>query len=178
MEDLYEKARDLAAKAHKDQTYSGEPYTVHLDEVEAVLVEHGFDDEVLRALAQLHDIIEDTPLDEALLAKKFQWEIGHVVQLLSDVDGPSRRIRKRLTYAKMVRLICEWEVDPDAHKMWLVELAVLVKLADRIANLRRSHGTDLMKMYRKERDTFWLAYYSPEMKKARALWITYESLLK
>src|SRR5690606_29696168 len=59
------------ARAHGDQHYGSEPYTVHLQEVMAGCVRMGFVDDTLLMAAALHDVIEDTPVDQGQIAKAF-----------------------------------------------------------------------------------------------------------
>lgn len=57
-----------------------------------------------------------------------------------------------------------------------IRTALRVKLADRIANIRRSTDSSLFQMYRKERETFYLAYYSAGV--SDEMWVEYDRLLK
>ena len=174
MSTLYDKARALAVKAHAGQKYGDEPYTVHLDEVEEVLVEFGFDDELHRAAAQLHDTLEDTPLLPGRIMVDFGVPFGMATLFVTDDEGGNRRTRKWKTYVRAIRVIVAWE--QDRKEAW-VPLAVRVKLADRIANIRRSRGGNLMKMYRKERETFRLAYYS-DLMDVGDMWNEYDNLFR
>lgn len=118
---LVERAAMLARLAHAGQRYDEDPYTAHLEEVVAVLGEHGVDDPQLIAAAWLHDVVEDTPVEAGAIAEEFGARVGAIVSAVS-VPG--------------------WE-DADAAKRdsWTriaaTPAAVVVKLSDRVANVRR-----------------------------------------
>jgi guanosine-3',5'-bis(diphosphate) 3'-pyrophosphohydrolase len=58
---VLQRARRLATIAHGDQKYGDEfPYAVHLQATESVLLRFGITDFELRAIAWLHDVLEDT----------------------------------------------------------------------------------------------------------------------
>ena len=57
---LVSRAKRYATKMHEGQEYGdGEPYTVHLESVESVLIEFNHISFVMRAAAWLHDVLED-----------------------------------------------------------------------------------------------------------------------
>lgn len=140
------KARALAIVAHARQTYGGEPYRVHLQAVVDVLTRFGcsLDDATAPCLiaAHLHDCIEDTSLTREDIEEGFGKQIGDIVWAVTDEPGLSRRERKPATYAKTAGSTIE---------------AILVKLADRIANVENSikfPGSGFLEMYRKEQPLF------------------------
>lgn len=155
------EARDFAARAHEGQTYgTGKPYTTHLDKVEGVLVRFGFaDDLTLRVAAQLHDVIEDTPVTYREVVVAFGEEVATLVDSVTNRPGRNRRERHLLTYPR-IRLAGE--------------RAVTLKLADRIASLEA--GGDLIKMYRREQDAFAHALKRPG--ECRQMWDRVEELLR
>jgi len=108
---LAERALALASSVHKDQVdKSGEPYLGHCRRVMDKL---DSDDE--RAVAALHDIIEDTPTTADDLRKLFPGHIVDAVVALTRVDGVAPEV-----YYKGIK------ADP---------LALQVKLADLHDNL-------------------------------------------
>lgn len=139
--------RQFAAAAHGRQRYGELPYTVHLEAVEAVLVRFGISDPELLAAAWLHDTVEDTgaSLDEIRI--RFGARVAALVHAVTDEAGASRKERKARTYAKTRAL-------PEA---------VLLKLADRIANVEHSARArpDLFAMYRDEHPAFTAALRRP-----------------
>lgn len=115
------KARDFAVKAHGDQKYGEFPYSVHLDEVASIAKQYG---ETAEIVAYLHDVVEDTDVTAQEIEAIFGGLVARCVQILSDEPGETRKIRKAATYLKMSAV--------DGEEC----LALLVKSADRLANMR------------------------------------------
>jgi len=139
---LVERARELALEAHGEQRYGTRPYHVHLDAVAELVEECG---EEAQALAYLHDVVEDTPVQVEAIAAAFGRRIADCVALLSDEPGGSREERKRKSYARMTRASGD------------LELALVVKAADRLANMRAcvADGNDeLLAVYKEEHAAF------------------------
>jgi GTP pyrophosphokinase len=66
------KAKDFAIKAHGDQKYGVEqPYSAHLQYVVDVLVRFKVRSQTVLEAAWLHDVLEDTSVTEAELAREF-----------------------------------------------------------------------------------------------------------
>lgn len=119
-------AQDFATLAHGDQQYGkGLPYKYHLQKVYDELIKVGVDDKDLLIAAWLHDTIEDTCITVQNLEWKFGWRVAAITWAVSDGPGKNRKERKKGAYSK-IRMV------PDA---------VIVKLADRIANMRASIGS-------------------------------------
>lgn len=118
-------AAHFAAHAHKAQQRKGidaEPYVNHLLEV-AELVAHAKtpgDVEVVIA-ALLHDTVEDTTVTEADLVAAFGARVASLVMAVTDDKSLSKEERKRLQIL---------------HAPGLSRDAKLIKLADKISNLR------------------------------------------
>lgn len=126
-------ARQFAHQYHGDQKYSEEfPYTMHLQAVESVLLRFGVIDPELRAAAWLHDVLEDTTATHEMLAIYFSERIVAIVDAVTEPKGGNRKWRHDMTYPKIAQ-------SDDF---------ILIKLADRIANVEAS-GTKFQ-MYRKE----------------------------
>ena len=77
--DLVCRARQFALEAHGGQKYGEHPYVFHLDQVESVLREFGHESEILRAAAQLHDVLEDTSVSHEELGREFPAEVFDIV---------------------------------------------------------------------------------------------------
>lgn len=166
---IWEQAREFAIRAHGDQKYSGsEPYVAHLDEVAEVLREFHQSNELTLTLAYLHDVVEDTSVTLEDLADIFNQQVSFGVAFLTDEPGLNRKERKANTHALRRQQI------QNPVNLAVLKMFITVKLADRIANLRRSAGTPLMKMYLKERDAFRQAYYHPEVDPL--MWVEYDRL--
>lgn len=178
-EPTIEDARALAIHAHGSQTYASAPYRVHLAEVAAIIDAFAGDHpqhEVLQQAAWLHDTLEDTDLTAAELRDAgFSEALIGAVRFCTDVEGPSRAIRKRATYRKMRRALnaCLTGEGPPGAR-----LGASVKLADRVANLRatlRSEHSRLAQVYAGEAEVFRLAILCPWL--PPALLAEYDALI-
>lgn len=148
---MIEKAYQIAKEAHKAQKRkSGEPYIIHPLCVAIILADLEMDKETLEA-ALLHDVVEDTimTLDE------LKQEFGEEVALL--VDGVTKLTQLSWS-ADKVELQAE-----NLRKMFLAMAkdirVILIKLADRLHNLRTLQFQSPAKQKEKARET--LDIYSP-----------------
>jgi GTP diphosphokinase / guanosine-3',5'-bis(diphosphate) 3'-diphosphatase len=118
-------ASAFAAHKHRDQRRKGaeaSPYINHPIAVANVLAnEAHITDPTVLAAALLHDTIEDTDTTADELAGEFGSEIAAIVLEVTDDESLPKQERKRLQIA---------------HAATLSEKAKLVKLADKISNLR------------------------------------------
>jgi len=131
----YRESRLAAIRAHGNQAYDDIfPYEKHLEDVIAVLKRFGLDGKYIVA-GWLHDAIEDGALSYNKIKQHFGIEVAEIVYCVTDELGRNRDERKSKTLPKIAS-------NPDA---------VIVKLADRIANLE--HG-GLSTMYKKEYKAF------------------------
>ncbi len=124
---LVQSALYLAARAHHNQCIPGSnlPYLVHLCdvglEVAATLaVEPGHNHELALCCALLHDVLEDTDMDEATLSALFGPAITAGVRALT--KNPTLPIDQRIPDSLR-------RIQLQPREIWLV------KLADRISNL-------------------------------------------
>lgn len=156
------KAREFAILAHGGQRYGEHPYHVHLDAVADLVRKHGEDAEIL---AYLHDVVEDTSVEPEEIAAAFGQRIAACVEILSDAPGKDRKERKRATYARMAEVSGE------------LELALLVKAADRLANLRAcmADGKDgLLQVYKDEHAAFRQAAWRENL--GTDLWLEMDAI--
>lgn len=117
-----ESAKEFAEVFHGDQFYGFDiPYSVHLDEVEEVLAEHGYERLHDKLVARLHDVVEDTMATRSDIEQRWGPAVAQDVDACTGV-GPNRKSRNASILAKLI-------VHPNAAKY---------KAADRIANLRRT----------------------------------------
>ena len=118
-------ALSFAAQKHSNQRRkdpAASPYINHPIALTTVLAnEGGVEDERVLIAAILHDTLEDTATTEQELVREFGREIADIVLEVSDDKNLSREERKRL------------QIDHAPH---LSRRARLVKLADKICNLR------------------------------------------
>lgn len=148
---LVARARELALEAHGGQRYGSHPYHVHLDAVAELARKYG---EEAQVLAYLHDVVEDTPVELGAIAEAFGQRIAECVAILTDEPGASREERKKRTYARMAG------VSGD------LELALVVKAADRLANMRAcvADGKDeLLGVYKREHASFRESAYRQDL---------------
>src|SRR5947209_1961068 len=149
-EDLLNRAYVLAMKAHGAQKRaSGDPYFSHPLEVAAILTEFKLDDATIVA-AMLHDTIEDTPVTRDDLDRVFGVEIGGLVDgltKLNKLDFASKHAVQAENFRKLLLAIAD-----DAR-------VLLIKLADRLHNMRTLHFVQATKRARIAQDT--LVIYAP-----------------
>ena len=138
------RAFEIGAKAHAGQERkSGEPYITHPVAVAGILAELGLDAETIIA-AILHDTLEDTELSREALAAEF----GEVVAEL--VDG--------VTKLDKMRFGSRQEADAESFRKMLLAMArdirvILIKLADRLHNMRTLGAKDADSRRRIARET-------------------------
>jgi guanosine-3',5'-bis(diphosphate) 3'-pyrophosphohydrolase len=150
-EKIYKEARMVAIKAHSNQVYDDIfPYEKHLDDVVDILKRFGYSGKYIVA-GYLHDTIEDNGLSYNKIKKYFGFEVAEMVFCVTDELGRTRKEKKEKTLPKTAS-------NPDA---------IIIKLADRIANIE--HGGKL-DMYKEEHNEFKGALYHNTPKDAKRMW--------
>jgi len=160
---IVEKAKDFAIAKHAHQKYGDRPYSYHLAQVSQVLSEFGYlSDEAIAAAAWLHDILEDTETTYEVLMSEFGKETADIVFAVTNEPGENRAAKFRNT----------------APKIQSNKKALIVKLADRIANTEASLETNpkLYNMYSKEFLLFKELLYNSQDIELFPLWHRLESL--
>jgi RelA/SpoT family (p)ppGpp synthetase len=144
------KAYAVAATAHEHQKrQTGDPYIIHPIAVARILAQQRMDHETIMA-ALLHDVLEDTAVDKDTLSKEF----GPVVADM--VDGVS----------KLTQIHFESREEAQAENFRKMLLAmtkdirvILIKLADRLHNMRTIDALQPVRRRRIARET--LEIYAP-----------------
>lgn len=151
----------MALEAHNNQRYGDLPYQAHLEHVQKILTQFGYNNEPhLVIAAWLHDAIEDTSLTVADIENEFGKSIADTVYRVTDEPGSNRTERKKKTYPKIYQ-----------HRE-----ATVVKLCDRIANVEASQNNKKkFKIYQAEQPALKAAVFSPGI--ADKLWSFLDSLL-
>ena len=128
--ELLRRAYAFSALEHQGQVrHSGEPYLVHPLEVAHLLADMKLD-VVAIAAGLLHDVVEDTLTTPARIAELFGPEIAHVVEGVTKIGAipfSSSEERQAENFRKMLLAMVD-----DIR-------VVLVKLADRLHNMRTLH---------------------------------------
>ncbi|GII04543.1 GTP pyrophosphokinase [Planobispora takensis] len=139
---LIERAYDVAAYHHRDQKRkSGDPYITHPLAVATILAELGTDDETLCA-ALLHDTVEDT----AYSLDELRADFGDNIALL--VDGVTKLDKVKFGDAAQAETVRKMVVAMSRDIRVLV-----IKLADRLHNMRTMRYLPEHKRQQKSRET-------------------------
>ncbi len=147
---LLRKAYEFSAEEHRAQKrLSGEPFVSHPLEVAKILAEMRMD-VVCLAGGMLHDVVEDTRVGIERVRQEFGPEVAHIVEgvtKISRIQFATREEQQAENYRKMVLAMVD-----DIR-------VVLVKLADRLHNMRTLGALPEERRHRIARET--LDIYAP-----------------
>ncbi|WP_037905347.1 RelA/SpoT family protein [Sulfitobacter mediterraneus] len=149
-EKLIRAAFDYGAEMHEGQfRHSGEAYFTHPVSVAAILTEQQLDDATI-ITALLHDTIEDTPASYAEVEKLFGNEVAELVDgvtKLTNLQLNSTQTKQAENFRKLFMAMSK-----DLR-------VILVKLADRLHNMRTIKSMRPEKQVQKARET--MDIYAP-----------------
>ena len=148
---MIQKAYEVAREAHKDQKRkSGEPYIIHPLCVAIILADLELDKETIVA-GLLHDAVEDTWMTYEEVEKEFGSEVALLVDGVTKLGQLSYSADKVSVQAENLR------------KMFLAMAkdirVILIKLADRLHNMRTLQYMKPEKQQEKARET--MDIYAP-----------------
>jgi guanosine-3',5'-bis(diphosphate) 3'-pyrophosphohydrolase len=148
--ELLARAFRFAAAAHEgQQRRSGEPFIRHPWGAAKILAELRQDEQTIAA-ALLHDVVEDTETDIDEVRSEFGDEIAQLVEgvtKLTRIHFQSREQAEAENYRKMIAAMVG------------DERVILIKLADRLHNMRTIEYLGKQKQLQKARET--LEVYAP-----------------
>ena len=144
------EAYAFGEQMHEGQfRHSGEPYFTHPVEVAAILTEQRLDDATI-ITALLHDTIEDTKASYEEVARRFGDEVAMLVDgvtKLTNLQLSSRETKQAENFRKLFMAMSK-----DLR-------VILVKLADRLHNMRTIKAMRPEKQAKKARET--MDIYAP-----------------
>ena len=145
-----ERAYDLAARAHAEQKRAtGEPYIIHPVAAAMITVQLGMDTDTVVA-ALLHDVVEDTPVTLDEIKKEFGPDVATMV------DG--------VTKLSKIKFVSKEEAQAENVRKMMIAMAkdvrvIIVKLADRLHNMRTIDAKPVEKQRRTAHET--MEIYAP-----------------
>lgn len=149
-EGLMKKAYNCAKNMHNDQLRkSGEPYFVHPVNVAFILVELNMDQEAIIA-GLLHDVLEDTMMTHEEMEEEFGEEITYLVEGVTKITNMPFKNKLESQAGNLRKMIMAMSKDIRV---------IIVKLADRLHNMRTLEHMPKHKQYEKSRET--LEIYAP-----------------
>ena len=144
------KAFEFANEAHSGQfRTSGDPYVSHPIAVANILSSFHMDEDSLSA-AMLHDVIEDCGVPKKVIEEQFNKNVANLVDGVSKLDKLNITSRTEAYAENFQKMILAMAKDIRV---------IVVKLADRLHNMRTIEYLDLEKQKRKAKET--LEIYAP-----------------
>ena len=144
------KAYEFAHEAHSGQfRTSGDPYVSHPIAVANILSSFHMDEDSLSA-AMLHDVIEDCGVPKKIIEEKFNKNVADLVDGVSKLD--------------QLDMVSKAEANAENFQKMILAMSndirvIVVKLADRLHNMRTIEFLETDKQKRKAKET--LEIYAP-----------------
>ncbi|MBQ3560227.1 MAG: bifunctional (p)ppGpp synthetase/guanosine-3',5'-bis(diphosphate) 3'-pyrophosphohydrolase [Oscillospiraceae bacterium] len=145
-----ERAYAMARSAHADQKRAtGEPYIIHPVAAALTVVNLGMDTDTVCA-ALLHDVVEDTSVTLEEVKKEFGSDVATMV------DG--------VTKLSKIKFVSKEEAQAENVRKMMIAMAkdvrvIIVKLADRLHNMRTIDAKPMDKQRRTAHET--MEIYAP-----------------
>ena len=144
------EAIDLAVSAHNGQMRrSGEEYVCHPLHVACILIEIGMDSDAVVA-ALLHDVVEDTDIELAEIARRFGPDVASLVDGVTKITQMTFSTREEQQAENVRKMLLAMAKDVRV---------MIIKLADRLHNMRTSYGWVPQKQRDKAKET--MDIYAP-----------------
>src|SRR2546427_4863777 len=148
--DLIRRAFLFAANAHEgQQRRSGEDFVLHPWGAAKICAELRLDDETIAA-ALLHDVVEDTDVELEDVRSEFGDEVAKLVEGVTKLTRVQFQSREQAEAENYRKLIVAMAADVRV---------ILIKLADRLHNLREIEYLGKQKQIQKAKET--LEVYAP-----------------
>ena len=144
------EAIDLAVSAHDGQMRrSGEEYVCHPLHVACILVEIGMDSDAVVA-ALLHDVVEDTDIELSEISRRFGADVASLVDGVTKITQMSFSTKEEQQAENVRKMLLAMSKDVRV---------MIIKLADRLHNMRTSDGWEPQKQRDKAKET--MDIYAP-----------------
>jgi guanosine-3',5'-bis(diphosphate) 3'-pyrophosphohydrolase len=144
------RAYEMAASAHTGQVRrSGDPYIQHPLAVATIVADLGLDD-VTVAAALLHDAVEDTGVTVDDIVREFGADVAEIVDGVTKLDRVRFESKEAQQAATMRKMLVAMAKDVRV---------LLIKLADRLHNMRTIAAMPAFKQRRTAQET--LDIYAP-----------------
>lgn len=144
------KAYEYAKLMHKDQKRkSGEPYIIHPVNVAIILADLDMDVETIVS-ALLHDVVEDTPATYDDIKEMFSEDVAKIVDGVTKLNKLNYKSSEAFQAENLRKMILAMNNDIRV---------IIVKLADRLHNLRTLEYMNVEKRKQKAQET--IEIYAP-----------------
>ncbi len=148
--DKINDAYDLANRAHQGQKrLSGEPYISHPIAVACILIDLGMDTDSLCA-ALLHDVVEDTEITSDSIRRRFGKDVALLVEGVTKLGKVPLSTKEEQQTENIRKMLLAMSEDIRV---------IIIKLADRLHNMRTADGWKPDKQREKSLET--MEIYAP-----------------